>query len=169
MGWHPSWRHSLPVLGSRNDGGDLQELLGYHDGFLYFMSGSSDGGIVRLDVRLDATGRLVNPAADGANLEGSGQVLTPRTERTAPTLSLGPHLGPATLTAGGILTVDGDFLKVISFDLERADQVATLTPEDQARLVRRIRVVGGLVFLSSPHTISAYAPQAANDTRVERF
>lgn len=149
------------LWGFYNETGDLEDLLGHHDGCLYFVSQSSDGGIARLDVQMGADGRLLSSSP------GPGGMPSPALTRTSPALSLGPQVGPAALTAQGILTVDGNLLKIIDFQLETVERLAVLGKDTYPRFARRLQVADGIVFIASPNTVSAYVEHV--DGGAQRF
>ncbi|HVR73555.1 MAG TPA: PQQ-binding-like beta-propeller repeat protein [Planctomycetota bacterium] len=131
---------------------DLRDLLGEHNGLLYF-TGSSE--VAALDVRsLDAFGRL----GEGIRTTLRGVVeLTPR--KLPPLRARSRIPGPGFLTAAGILYADQDGLRLASLDLrsERALTPAPFRRSGWGSYPGRVQVSGGRIYLTSRQLISAYA------------
>lgn len=135
---------------------DLRDLLGEHNGLLYF-TGSSE--VVALDVRsLDAFGRL----GEGTRTTLRGMVeLTPR--KLPPLRARSRIPGPGFLTAAGVLYTDQDGLRLASLDL-RSERALTPVPYRRSpwgSYPGRVQVSGGRIYMTSRELISAYAPAPA--------
>ncbi|MCH2374398.1 MAG: hypothetical protein MK538_09440 [Planctomycetes bacterium] len=143
LGGRVVWRYS-------NRTGDLRDLLGYHDGYLYFMGGNRHSGIVRVRVGSRPQPRPRSPA------KGGPTNLRRHLQRTPPRLGLGRHLGPGLLTADGIVVLDGSKIKLISLDLQGVEDLVELPDANQLSAFGQFRTTEDMLILASQERIWAF-------------
>ncbi len=149
------WRYTPSVNGSGQ--AELRDLLGCHRGLLYF---TGPGDIV------NGPGEVT--ALDLTSLDAQGLLPGGGPPRKLPPLRVeGPIPGPGVLTSSGVLLSDDDGLQLVSFDLGEVRPISTgpYRPSEGGSYPGRLQVSGGLVYMTSRHLLSAYAPPAAPQPR----